>query len=264
MRCGYCHSEGHNQRTCPKLTAAYKVSHDRDIDNGETDSYSIQRYKARISPIGKKGNNQRCGYCGQLGHTRRTCKVMSQDKVTYEKHHNLALRVIYDYISDCPVGIGSLFSQKHEVWTDNGYEEETRSLVVVDFGISDSLLTHSFRPWLKMMEPISGKIVGKSLLPFVCNRGYRSHFNPVTLAVRQNQPVPSDWIEKRSVSIKSLKDHELFRRSGNKHEDKRDYSFGYLQELKESAGKRYFDEKLHQWTEEGMREELRVSHSDRI
>ena len=73
MRCSYCHKRGHNRRTCPDLTQRMKARADIDIAAGHTDSYSIREYQARIAPKGKKKSQQTCGYCGEMGHTRRTC-----------------------------------------------------------------------------------------------------------------------------------------------------------------------------------------------
>ena len=103
-RCSYCYTHGHNKRTCPKLTAKLKERADAAIAAGNPDSWVVEKYKERIAPKKKKGQklgNMVCGYCFGVGHTRRKCEAMERDKVIYEKHHNMVLRVVRDYISSC-------------------------------------------------------------------------------------------------------------------------------------------------------------------
>ena len=92
------------------MTARMKRRHDDDIAEGHTDTWAIREYKDRINPKGTKKANQRCGYCGEYGHTRRKCEKLQQDMDWYIMHHNVLVKVAHDYIVQSPVGIGSLKS----------------------------------------------------------------------------------------------------------------------------------------------------------
>ena len=135
-RCRYCYQTGHNQRTCPKKTAALKKRHDFSIEAGETDSYWIRQYQERIAP-GKKASQQTCGYCHERGHTRRKCEALKGDMDWFVQHHNEHVRVAHDYIVNSPVGLGSLFRQKTKDYDYNtsSYVNINTLLVLTDFVI---------------------------------------------------------------------------------------------------------------------------------
>lgn len=230
-RCRYCYQEGHNQRTCPKKTAAMKKRHDHDIAEGRTDSYWVKEYQKRVAPKGAKGkkvSNQQCGYCQDYGHTRRKCLALQNDKVFYAKHHNNMVQIAYDYLVTSPVGIGSLFTQNREIWKNSAYVNERRMLVAIDFGIATNLLGIQPRPFLVLQDVATGQLTHKSLWKFVNGRKDDSYSRKVKLIAQEAQPVSSNWVSQHSTNVDKLKTHELFKRTGRKHEDVRNYVLSSL------------------------------------
>jgi len=266
--CGYCHLIGHNKCTCPKLTAKLKERAEAAIAAGGPDSWVVEQYKERIAPKKKKGqklSNMVCGYCLGVGHTRRKCEVMERDKVIYEKHHNMVLRVARDYISSCPIGIGSLFSQSRDVWTDTGYEKKERKLVVVGFDISSDLMVVNPRPWLEMIDFLTGEKIIKSLQAFTSGRGDISYYNPVRLISAEASPIPDDWVEKKMVRIEMLAKHRWFKRSGNKSDDHRGWAFSTIERNeKYTPDSLNYSEALANlaaWSEKSIRENIIKLHT---
>ena len=267
-RCSYCYTHGHNKRTCPKLTAKLKERADAAIAAGNPDAWVVEKYKERIAPKKKKGqklSNMVCGYCFGVGHTRRKCEAMERDKVIYEKHHNMVLRVVRDYISSCPIGIGSLFSQSRDVWTDTGYEKKERKLVVVGFDISSDLMIFNPRPWLEMIDFVTGEKVPKSLRAFTSGRGDTSYYNPVRLISAEASPIPDDWVEKKMVRIEMLAKHRYFKRSGNKSDDCREWAFNTIERYEkctpDSPTYAEAQRNLAAWTEKSIRENIIKVHA---
>ncbi len=266
MRCGYCYREGHNQRTCDQKTEAYKRRRDRAISEGDTDSFWVREYNKRIDPSRGKKSSMTCGYCAGLGHTRRTCEVMKSDKVLYKNHSDMVLRVVHDYITNCPIGIGSLFTQDVDRWENGSYVSKRLDLVAVDFDLSYDLLTNCPVPFLTLMSPSTGETVKTRLQKHVCNRGFRSSFNVIQLVAASANPVSDDWIAKRATSISGLKEHDHFARTGNKDDDRRNGVFRALSALIGGSKGHMSVFELHQqrekWSEEGVRKALHDSLSD--
>ena len=263
MRCGYCYKQGHNRRSCPELTKAFKLAHDQAIEKGLTDSYVVTRYKDRIAPKGKRVRSMQCGYCGETGHTRRKCGVLTDDKLFYEEHHNMVLRIVHDYISSCPIGIGSLFRQEVDRWGDDGYVKSTQNLIVIDFDITPNLLSYMPAPWIKLMDPATGRTLIKALHRFTTGDGDPS-YQPVKLVTAQSSPLPSDWLEKRVVNVASLKDHEYFRRVGDKNQDHRQWEFQNLDYRRSITSRSPMYEEtqkeLQRWSEGSIRAYLIAGH----
>ena len=84
VRCGYCYEKGHNKSACPKRKkdlkenikrytkelAENKFSHVYQRDN--TDNL-LRHSKEQLHKMETRGQNRKCGFCGDTGHTRRTC-----------------------------------------------------------------------------------------------------------------------------------------------------------------------------------------------
>ena len=124
VRCGYCYEKGHNKSACPKRKvdlkqniedytkklAENKFSHDYERTN-------IERYlrhtKDQLHKMETRGQNRKCGFCGEEGHTRRTCthrkaKVAEQMAKTIALRKGTAQRMIADGF-----GPGALIQVNH-------------------------------------------------------------------------------------------------------------------------------------------------------
>jgi hypothetical protein len=84
VRCGHCYEKGHNKSACPerkkdlkanverytKELAENKFAHDYQRDN--TERY-LRHTVNQLEKMANRGKNRKCGFCGEVGHTRRTC-----------------------------------------------------------------------------------------------------------------------------------------------------------------------------------------------
>ena len=217
MRCSYCHQEGHNRRTCPVMTARMKRRHDDDIAAGHTDSWAVGQYKDRISPKGTKKANQRCGYCGDYGHTRRKCEKLQQDMDWYIMHHNVLVKVAHDYIVSSPVGIGSLFTSTDSRWIEGEYKQVREHLVLTDFEVSKDIKQGEFSIYGILKNVQSGYDHKMDIRPYVKNPSYKDR---------------SSWVADNLVDIAKAKQLGYFRRVGRKNEDKRNYQLARRDDAK--------------------------------
>lgn len=84
VRCGYCYEKGHNKSACPKRKVDLKENIERytkelteDKFSREWEKTNTERYlrnaKEALHKMETRGQNRKCGFCGDVGHTRRTC-----------------------------------------------------------------------------------------------------------------------------------------------------------------------------------------------
>ena len=84
VRCGHCWEKGHNKSACPKRKQDLKESIERytkelaednwayDWEKANTERY-LRNSKDQLHKMETRGQNRKCGFCGEEGHTRRTC-----------------------------------------------------------------------------------------------------------------------------------------------------------------------------------------------
>ena len=84
VRCGHCYEKGHNKSACKerkksleenverytRALAENKFRHDYERSNAER---YLANSQAQITKMEGRGKNRKCGYCGEVGHTKRTC-----------------------------------------------------------------------------------------------------------------------------------------------------------------------------------------------
>ena len=85
VRCGYCYEKGHNKSACPKRKTDLQENIKRYAkelaeEGWPADDYrrkNAERYlrhsKDQLHKMETRGQNRKCGFCGEPGHTRRTC-----------------------------------------------------------------------------------------------------------------------------------------------------------------------------------------------
>ena len=231
MRCSYCNQRGHNRRTCPVLTARMKVRHDVDIEAGHTDTWAIQEYKDRIKPKGTKKANQRCGYCGEYGHTRRKCEKLQQDMDWYIMHHNVLVKVAHDYIVQSPVGIGSLFTIKESKWVEDDYKQFTTHLILTDFEVPLGIKQDEFPIYGALKEIQSGYNRRVDIRRYVKNPYYNPGGVP-QMVTASTGIVRSSWVADNLLDIAKTKQLGFFRRDGRRDTDRRHYYFARRDQAK--------------------------------
>lgn len=238
-RCSYCHGDGHNVRTCPTKTEYLKSCAENSIKNGNPDAWIVREYQKRIRPAGKKAADQRCSYCGELGHTRRRCPVMQKDIEFYTSHHNFVVRALHDYIVSSPIGIGSFARWDFRTWTNTGWEAVKRNYILTGFKIGDELLTPAPDAFAVFTDPASGDTKWarmETMLEARVGETFRNSYEEnVTILSAEQGILPPDWVSSRTVDFDSAKKRNAFVRTGRKHEDERSWTFVHLEEWRQAA-----------------------------
>jgi hypothetical protein len=83
VTCGHCYDKGHNKGSCEKrkvdLAERVKV-YEKELTNPDLEGWRrtnaeryLERSKSDLNKMLTKGQNRKCGYCSETGHTRRTC-----------------------------------------------------------------------------------------------------------------------------------------------------------------------------------------------
>ena len=84
VQCSYCGQLGHNRSSCPSyrtdLENTIESTKKQLADHPEMDSWEKQylegkigRSSEQLEKIKNRGKNRKCGFCGAVGHTRKTC-----------------------------------------------------------------------------------------------------------------------------------------------------------------------------------------------
>jgi hypothetical protein len=85
VRCSHCYEIGHNRSSCPQLRQSLRDSIAETkarMDKGEwksnwEETQTRRRFEWATNQLHKmesRGKNRKCGFCGDHGHTRRTCQ----------------------------------------------------------------------------------------------------------------------------------------------------------------------------------------------
>ena len=103
VRCGHCYEKGHNKSACPKrkqdlLDNVERYTKELAEENWAADDWqrkNCERYlshsKQQLEKMASRGKGRKCGFCGEQGHTRRTCTHRKQ-KVEEETTKTIRLR----------------------------------------------------------------------------------------------------------------------------------------------------------------------------
>lgn len=114
VRCHHCWQLGHNVKTCTQLTKDVKA------DPG---GYYHRKYSKHFDEQGnrvsaKKAN--KCSYCNNGGHTKRTCNVRIEDMVHNIKTNAKYRSDVYAWFVDNKLGIGSLVEIYNQLYLVTG------------------------------------------------------------------------------------------------------------------------------------------------
>ena len=137
VTCSYCYKQGHNRRKCPDLTERIALQYTGHINNAKESrekgkisdaewydsraELKRQEYMKRTKidlATGEKVTNKaakaarmkkvQCGYCGQRGHTRRTCPHVKVDKQIFVEETRRARLSALDAARRVGIGLGSM------------------------------------------------------------------------------------------------------------------------------------------------------------
>ena len=150
VRCSYCHQTGHNRRKCPDLTEALGRQYHNHIlsakqsreQGNEADAewyeqraeLKRQEYMKRTKidiATGEKVSNKvakaarmkkvTCGYCGERGHTRRTCDNMKFDKQVFIEQTRRTRLAALEKAREIGIGLNSIVPLRLWGYVDGKY-----------------------------------------------------------------------------------------------------------------------------------------------
>ena len=220
MRCSYCRLQGHNISTCEAKTEYLRSKAQSDPHS----AYWKRRYAERIAP--RISSSKSCGYCRDLGHTRRTCKHLLEDQNWYVQYHNELVGLVHNYLINSSIGIGSLFSVVIQEWIDNEYKDTSSSYLLVGFEMPNNVMTTNCQP-LAILQSLSGKphLVKKPIRQFIRGEDDRAYNDRAKLTSACACALSTDWATSKMISFEDTKSVSFFKRVGRKREDYRCYLF---------------------------------------
>lgn len=139
-RCGHCYELGHNKRSCPQLTEAYKTRAEAEVRSGDgREGYWHRQYAKRTgtwvdgTPAEslakqRKGAVRRCKYCNKTGHNTRTCPELAAAKAAYLDGAGRARNALREQFQTIGLGVGALVKLDHygtpELYMVTGFNPE--------------------------------------------------------------------------------------------------------------------------------------------
>ena len=120
VRCGFCGEVGHNRSSCPhqrkarlKKIEVYKAKMEEvGPDHEDYDWYKrvVEAQQRNLKTVASrpKGAQRRCGFCGEYGHSRRTC-TKRKEQINHQVNQAIFARELSrDIIVQRQIGLGSL------------------------------------------------------------------------------------------------------------------------------------------------------------
>jgi hypothetical protein len=155
VTCGHCYEKGHNRSSCKALrqTLRDRIVRDKALleeDKWESDwqkntaQNRLENASRQLHKLEGRGKNRKCGYCSDVGHTRRTC----QDRKDHvEVHTDKTLRFrreLCDRFIERGLGPGALVEVDTREWTNEGGPEKMALGVVTSIDFSDIQESHKY------------------------------------------------------------------------------------------------------------------------
>ena len=155
VTCGHCYEKGHNKSSCKSLRQALR---DRIAKNKallEADNWSseweknnaargLEHASHQLHKMETKGQNRKCGYCSDTGHTRRTCQER-KDHVEVNTDKTLRFRrELCDRFIANGLGPGALVEVDTREWSNEGGSEKMALGVVTSIDFSEIQERHKY------------------------------------------------------------------------------------------------------------------------
>jgi len=138
VTCGACYQQGHNKRSCPRLTERLQKNYKHLADaiaSGDASSWDETRAERMAKQIAKRtgtnpqtgeklvkrGPKRRCSYCKYqqpydedhgVGHTRRTCAAMKEDRRQAVAATAILRKAVLEHMQETGIGVGALMLQR--------------------------------------------------------------------------------------------------------------------------------------------------------
>jgi hypothetical protein len=148
VRCSHCYTTGHNRRSCPEISQEclnryQSWKRHRELSASKDDTSGVEMYTGYIqrerdtyvkrtgldpdtgtkvkrkTAKAKRMKNIRCGYCGDLGHTRRVCGAVKADYQVYLVETRQVRQNVLAAAQEAGIGVGSLVT-----FPDRGYNAD--------------------------------------------------------------------------------------------------------------------------------------------
>ena len=252
VRCSYCYQTGHNRRKCEKLTNDLKrayTAHGLNVEEARTkiaegdtskdwvwalgywtnrQEQARQDYMKRTKidlATGQKVTNKMaksarmknvtCGYCGERGHTRRTCQNVKNDYAVFVEATRRVREAWLEELKQSGCGIGSMVIKK-----THGYNKAnewgpitiTGLITEIEWYAIDAHNVPAHAIVAKSNDEINGRKArygsdgrnGIGRLPLDWLTGHKSEHADYTCLPSNHTPEPpSDWFTKMR-DIKSV------------------------------------------------------------
>jgi len=119
VRCGYCYETGHNKSSCPKRKkdlAALIADREAELaaDNFEHEHYrtyaqrNLEHARNELKKMQSRGKNRKCSFCGEQGHTRRTCTARKNHISDLTGKTRAFREQLLDRMNEFGLGVGTL------------------------------------------------------------------------------------------------------------------------------------------------------------
>ena len=150
VRCGHCYEVGHNKSSCEKRKTQLRENVERYTKELAEDNFAdswqkenIERYlinsKQQLDSVTKKGKKRSCGYCHQVGHTRRTCPTRKTEVQEYSRKLMIARTKMADKLTGEGIFVGALIKPHR----DDALAVITK-IALKDIGLSDVIKEEHF------------------------------------------------------------------------------------------------------------------------
>ena len=150
VRCGHCYEVGHNKSSCEKRKTQLRENVERYTKELAEDNFAdswqkenIGRYlinsKQQLDSVTKKGKKRSCGYCHEVGHTRRTCPTRKTEVQEYSRKLMIARTKMADKLTGEGIFVGALIKPHR----DDALAVITK-IALKDIGLSDVIKEEHF------------------------------------------------------------------------------------------------------------------------
>lgn len=268
VTCSYCYQRGHNRRKCPELTNKIEslyIGHtlnakqSREAGNiNDAEWYEsraeikrqeyIKRTKIDLA-TGEKVSNKaakaarmkkvQCGYCGQRGHTRRTCPAVKIDKQVFVEETRRMRIAALETARETGIGLGSMLPIRSPGYENGEWRRDVLTLRYVKSIEWDSC--HANRPALTVMHVDARKLGAPDQSRYTAQDQIEKLVQANNTALRyadaagQDLPVsslvptldpPKGWLQPTEQSL-ALAITQTFPTTGTKHAKQRAYDYAY-------------------------------------
>ena len=150
VRCGHCYEVGHNKSSCEKRKTQLRENVERYTKELAEDNFAdswqkenIERYlinsKQQLDSVTQKGKKRSCGYCHEVGHTRRTCPTRKTEVQEYSRKLMIARTKMADKLTGEGIFVGALIKPHR----DDALAVITK-IALKDIGLSDVIKEEHF------------------------------------------------------------------------------------------------------------------------